>query len=43
MKRAEAVNHISDKYCANVLSPGVPYHDGLDVSLLYTNVNEGFI
>ena len=33
----------STDYCANVLSPSVPYHGGLDVSLLYAKVNEGFI
>jgi hypothetical protein len=43
MKRAEAVNHISDKYCADVLSPGGAYGSGSDVSLLYAKVNEGFI
>ena len=35
IKRAEAVNHITNKDCADVVS--------LDVSLPYTNVNEGFI
>jgi hypothetical protein len=35
MIRTKAIYHITNNYCADVLS--------LDVSLLYTNVNEGFI
>jgi hypothetical protein len=38
-ERAGAINPITNKYCADVLSPSVPYHATLDVSLLYTNVN----
>jgi hypothetical protein len=33
----------STEYCANILSSSVPYHDGLEVSVLYAKVNEGFI